>query len=49
MPPLGTMPQMPNQQAPMTPEQYQQFYQQWSDMMSKMQQGQNSPAPAENQ
>ena len=49
MPPLGTMPQMSNQQAPMSPEQYQQFYQQWTDMMSKMQQAPATAAPAETQ
>jgi hypothetical protein len=43
------MPHMPAQQAPMSPEQYQQFYQQWSDMMSKMQQGAPSVASPEGQ
>ncbi len=46
MPPMGMMPQMPgagtapgampNSQAIMDPKQYEQFYKQWTDMMSKM-------------
>jgi len=46
MPPMGMMPQMPggatapggmpNPQGIMDPKQYEQFYQQWTDMMSKM-------------
>ena len=52
MPPMGMMPQMPgmggtapgtmpNQQGIMDPKQYEQFYKQWTDMMSKM----NPPSP----
>ena len=51
MPPMGMMPQMPGAmpgpQAIMDPEQYEKFYQQWQEMMSKM--GQASPGTAETQ
>jgi len=46
MPPMGMMPQMPgagttpggmpSQQGIMDPKQYEQFYKQWTDMMSNM-------------
>ena len=39
---------MPSPQAIMDPKQYQQFYQQWTDMMSKMQ-GQTQSHAAEPQ
>ncbi len=49
MPPMGMMPQMPGAmpgpQAIMDPEQYEKFYQQWQEMMSKM--GQANPGTAE--
>ncbi|MBT8437749.1 MAG: hypothetical protein KJP11_10280, partial [Gammaproteobacteria bacterium] len=57
MPPMGMMQQMPGgmppigarpgPQALMDPKQYEKFYQQWQEMMSK--QGQANPGTAESQ